>query len=224
MKKSELIVMLTYHDKTVPNAIEIFEHCADIKAKYWGFKEQGLELSKMKCLAKRMKDCGKKVFLEVVAYTPDEGLEGAKRALECGCDAVMGTVFSRKIADFCRENNLGYFPFLGKVHSRPSVLEGEISDFIEQIHCLQDEGISGFDLLGYRYTQNANLLNETVVKESNLPVCIAGSVNSIERLQEIAKINPWAFTIGSAFFDKCFGDDFAKQIDFVCDYIENYKD
>ena len=39
-------------------------------------------------------------------------------------------------------------------------------------------------------------------------------------LDEIKKLNPWAFTIGSAFFDKKFGDDFAEQIDKVCEYIE----
>ena len=39
-----LIVMLTHHDRTVPNAAEIFEACSHSRAKYWGFKEVGLPL------------------------------------------------------------------------------------------------------------------------------------------------------------------------------------
>ena len=46
----QLIVMLTYNDLTVENAREIFEECKDSKAKYWGFKEEGLPLEQMKSL------------------------------------------------------------------------------------------------------------------------------------------------------------------------------
>ena len=49
---------------------------------------------------------------------------------------------------------------------------------------------------------------------------VAGSINSYERLDEIKKINPASFTIGSAFFNQCFGSDFGAQIDTVCSYME----
>ena len=69
-KIPELIVMLTWHDKTVESAIEVFESARDAPAKFWGFKEVGLpEDSQMKILVQKMKDAGKKTFLEVVAYT-----------------------------------------------------------------------------------------------------------------------------------------------------------
>ncbi|WP_250320424.1 hypothetical protein [Streptococcus lutetiensis] len=48
-----------------------------------------------------MKACGKTTFLEVVAYSEEEGLEGAKLAHECCCDILMGTIFSDK---FQRQN------------------------------------------------------------------------------------------------------------------------
>ena len=51
-------------------------------------------------------------------------------------------------------------------------------------------------------------------------MCIAGSVNSYERLDELKDANPWAFTIGGAFFDNKFGDDFNEQINSVCEYME----
>ena len=42
-----LIVMLTYDDRTVENAYEIFEKCKYSKAKFWGFKEKPLSLNQM---------------------------------------------------------------------------------------------------------------------------------------------------------------------------------
>ena len=39
-----------------------------------------------------MKECGKTTFLEVVAYTEAECLEGAKMGVECGVDYLMGTM------------------------------------------------------------------------------------------------------------------------------------
>lgn len=38
-----------------------------------------------------MKECGKTTFLEVVAYTEAEELEGAKMAADCGCEILMST-------------------------------------------------------------------------------------------------------------------------------------
>lgn len=97
-----LIVMLTYHDVTVSNAAEVFELCKDTRAQYWGIKEEGLPLEEMQALFRRMKDCGKITCLEVVAYTEAEGLRGAEIAAACGCDLLMGTVFSDPIHAFCQ--------------------------------------------------------------------------------------------------------------------------
>ena len=33
------------------------------------------------------------------------------------------------------------------------------------------------------------------------------------------EMNPWAFTVGSAFFEEKFGSDIHEQINNVCDYI-----
>ena len=51
-------------------------------------------------------------------------------------------------------------------------------------------------------------------------MCLAGSVNSYERLDEIIDVSPWAFTIGSAFFENKFDGSFAEQIDKVCEHLE----
>lgn len=215
----ELVVMLTYNDFTVSNAAEIFEQCKNSKAKYWGFKEHPLPLEEMKWLYARMKECGKTTFLEVVAYTEAEGLAGAEMAAACGCDVLMGTTFSDKINAFCQSHSLKYMPFVGDIVGRPSVLNGTIDGMIAEAKLYLSKGVYGIDLLGYRFTGNAAALNEAFVREVNAPVCLAGSINSYARLDEVKCASPWAFTIGSAFFEHCFGDSFADQINAVCDYM-----
>ena len=167
-----------------------------------------------------MKSCGKTTVLEVVEYTEAESLEGARLACDCGFDILMGTKYFDSVNELCREKGIRYMPFVGEVSQRPSVLEGEVSDMLREAeNCLQ-KGALGIDLLGYRYKGDAYALIEEFVKKVKAPVCVAGSVDSFSRLDEIKALSPWAFTIGSAFFEKKFGEDFSAQIDRVIDYME----
>lgn len=218
-KHPELIVMLTHNDCTVENAPQIFEQCKNSKAKFWGFKEKPLPLEEMKKLYSYMKECGKTTFLEVIAYNEKECLEGAKIAVECGCDYLIGTLFFDSINEFCKKNNLKYMPFVGKITGRPSVLEGTIEGMIEEAKEYLKKGVYGFDLLGYRFTGDAALLNKEFVTKVDAPVVLAGSINSYKRLDEVKDIGTWAFTIGGAFFENKFDGTFSEQIDKVCEYM-----
>ncbi len=211
--------MLTWHDYTVENAAQVFEQCKNSKAKYWGFKEHPLPLDQMKALYAHMKECGKTTFLEVVAYSEQEGLEGARIAAACGCDVLMGTKFFDSINDYCHEHGIKYMPFVGKVTGRPSVLEGTIEGMIAEARSYIERGAYGIDLLGYRFTGDAVALNEAVVAGTGAPVCLAGSIDSYERLDQVRNAAPWAFTIGGAFFENKFGGSFVEQVNKVCDYM-----
>ena len=217
-----LVVMLTHHDRTVEQAFAVFEACKNTKAKYWGFKEEPLPLGQMKELAAYMRECGKVTTLEVVAYTEKECVEGARRAVECGVDYLMGTMYFDEVRDLCHEAGIRYMPFVGKVTGRPSVLDGTLEGMIEEASRYVEKGVDGIDLLGYRYTGDAVALNKGFVRamsELGVPVCLAGSVNSVQRLDEVKDAAPWAFTIGGAFFEHAFGKDIATQIDKVCEYM-----
>lgn len=219
MDKPFLIVMLTYDDRTVSDAYEIFDKYKNSKATYWGFKEEPLPSQRMKELYSYMKLCGKKTVLEVVAYTKSECIKGAEMAVDFGCDILMGTIFSDEVNEICRKNNIKYMPFVGQITERPSILNGSIESMISEAESYLAKGVYGIDLLGYRYTGDAFELNRQFVSRVKAPVCIAGSINSYQRLDEIKKVSPYAFTIGSAFFEKRFGQDFGKQINTVCNYI-----
>ena len=113
-------------------------------------------------------------------------------------------------------------PFVGKVTERPSILEGEASDMIKEANEYIEKGAFGIDLLGYRYTKDAFSLIKEVTNGVKGPVCVAGSVDSYDRLDEILEANPHSFTIGSAFFDNKFDGTFSEQIDKVVSYIEEH--
>jgi len=217
----ELIVMLTHNDRTVPDAIEVFESAKDSPAKFWGFKEEGLPKSKMKKLVKMMKAAGKTVFLEVVAYTEEECLEGAKIGVECGFDILMGTLYFDSIRDLAKAAGMKYMPFVGQIKGRPSILDGTIEGMVEEAKGYLEKGVYGIDLLAYRYTGDPEELAAEFVKQVPAPVCIAGSIQSFKRLDKMKEIDPWTFTIGGAFFENKFGDvSFGEQVKIVCDYMK----
>lgn len=216
----ELIVMLTHNDLTVPNAAEVFAQCKHTRALYWGFKEKGLPFTEMQALFARMKACGKTTCLEVVAYTEQECLRGAEMAAACGCDILMGTVYSDAVHAYCLTHGLRYMPFVGQITGRPSVLHGTPAGMIREAESYLAKGVDGIDLLGYRYTGDAAALNRALVAAVNAPVCLAGSVNSFVRLDEVKAAGAAYFTIGSAFFEHVFGGDIAAQINTVCGYME----
>lgn len=217
----KLIVMLTYNDRTVTDAIEVFEAAKNSQAEYWGFKEIGLPEDQMKTLVQKMKAAGKTTFLEVVDYTEEGCMEGAKVGARCGFDVLMGTMYFDSVKAIAAQAGMKYMPFVGKISGRPSILEGSIQEIIDEANNLVDtKGIAGFDLLGYRYVGDAPKLNESFVQQVRGDVCLAGSVSSMQRLDEVKATGAWAFTIGSAFFDKKFGNlSFGEQIDVVIDYM-----
>ena len=222
--RPELIVMLTWHDYTVADAATVFEHCKDTLAHYWGFKEHGLPHDEMKQLYDRMRQCGKTTLLEVVAYTEAEGLAAAEVAAECHCDILMGTKYSDTIRDYCHSHGIRYMPFVGTVTGRPSVLTGSIDDIVAEAQSLAAKGVDGIDLLAYRYTGDVSRLMRAVTESVDKPVCMAGSIDSTRRLDEVNRVGAWSFTIGSAFFEHKFGDDFADQVNFVCEHIKATED
>jgi hypothetical protein len=201
----ELIVMLTHNDKTVPDAVSIFEELKDSPVTYWGFKDIGLPRDEMVRLVDEMHTAGKKTCLEVVSLSEEEGLNGARIAVECGFSAVMGSVFFDSINEFLGGTNVEYYPFVGKVHGHPSILDGSIDEVVAQVRELQGKKVDGFDLLTYRYTGDPlRLLEEVVSAADGLPVVSAGSIDSFERIAEVRDAGAWGYTVGTAFFEKKF--------------------
>lgn len=201
---TDLIVMLTYNDKTVPNALELFNSLKTLPVKYWGFKNIGLPEEEMKSLISEMKSAGKTVKLEVVSLTEEEGLAAARLAVKLGADVLMGTKFFDSINDFLKPTPVRYVPFAGEVYGHPNLLGSSIEEIVEDVKHLEERGVDGIDLLTYRYTGDAAKLLREVVKSTNLRVVSAGSIDSYERIDQVNGAGAWAFTMGTALFEKKF--------------------
>ena len=219
--KPELIVMLTYNDQTVEDAQAIFESLKDAPVTHWGFKDVGLDVPRMEQLVKTMKAAGKVTYLEVVSLSEEEGLRGAKLAVECGFDRLMGTVFHDSINDYLKDKDVQYLPFVGEVSGHPSILSGSIESAVRQAKEMEEKGVDGFDILSYRYVGDPIALLNAVAAAVKAPVVTAGSINSFMRLEEVRDTGVWGFTIGTAFFDRSFvpDGDFRANLMAVCDWL-----
>ena len=220
--KPEFILMLTYNDKTVQDALKIFGECKDAPVTHWGFKDVGLPPDEMKTLVHLMKDEGKTTYLEVVSLSEEEGLRGAEIAVDAGFDVLMGTVFFDSILEYLKDKPIKYYPFPGHIYSHPSIMDGTIEEIVAHARFLESKGVQGMDLLSYRYVGDAPLLLREVVKATTVPIVSAGSIESYKRLAEVWQAGAWGFTIGSALFDKKFipQGSFLENTVAVCDWLE----
>lgn len=219
----KLIVMLTHNDVTVKNAGELFEENKDLPIVNWGFKDVGLEPEKMKEVCAAMKAAGKTTYLEVVTYSEEECMKGAKLAVECGFDCLMGTIYYESVMEYIKTTNLKYFPFVGKVSESPSILEGSCDFMLEQEKKYKEAGAYGIDLLGYRYVEgDPNVLSAAFIKASELPTVLAGSIGSEERMLLVKQMDPAYFTMGSALFTKNFVKDgtFRENLEAVVEFLQ----
>lgn len=221
---SNIIIMLTHNDMTVPNALDVFESCKDLPVDFWGFKDVGLEKSQMAELVGAMKAAGKTTFLEVVSYTEEACMQGAKLAVELGYDYLLGTVYYQSVFEYLAAQDIKFLPFCGQVSGSPSVLGGSIDEIIADAQSLLAKGVNGIDLLAFRHQDGAGLARE-YCKRIQAPVVVAGSINSRARIDFVNEIDPWAFTMGSALFTENFapGETFRKNLETVLKYMDGIQ-
>ena len=219
MNKPNLIVMLTWHDKTVHNAKELFLEAKDAPAKYWGCKREGISEEYLRELLTLMKENGKETFMETVAIDEETCLSTARIAAECGAQHLIGTVYYDSVKKVCDEAGMTYAPFVGL--GEDTHLHGTPAEICEKAKAVEANGVTGISLSAFRYTEGDQLeLLKTVSNAMECQMVLAGSVDSYEKL-DILKQNPklYAFTIGGAFFEHKFGDSFTEQITKVYEYI-----
>ena len=202
----KFIIMLTNHDKTVGDAITIFEKNKDAPTNYWGFKDVGIEKDKIKKLANKMKEKGKTIFFEGIKESEKECIESAKIAIECEFDYFIGPIYSDSLGKILKNSGVKFFPTCGKRKGTPRMLYGTIEETINDAKRIINLGVDGICLSVYRYMDGKpEELAEKFVKSINVPIIMSGTLNNYERLDVIKRMNPWGFTIGTAFFDDSFG-------------------
>lgn len=218
---NEFIFMLTYNDVTKSDALEIYREIRDTNLKFIGFKDIGLPIDKLKKLHSMMKKDGRTTFLEVVSATKDDTIRSTKTAMELGADYLIGGTYIDATLPLIMETDIKYFPYVGKIVDHPCKLRGSINEIVEDGKRAKEKGVDGINLLAYRYNGDVDTLL-VEMKKVGLPLLVAGSIDSYERLQKMKYLGVFAFTIGSAIFDKKFvpGGSYKDNINAVLEQVK----
>jgi hypothetical protein len=199
---AEFIFMLTHHDATVPNALEVYEEIRPLPLRYVGFKDVGQPPEVLRELTRRMHADGREVMLEVVSEHAEDERRSIEAARSIGVDWVLGGTHMREGLAILAQSGIRYCPFPGTVVGHPSVLMGSIDEIATSSREMTAQpGVHGVDLLAYRYGGDVETLVAAVVGASAGPVIAAGSVDSPERIRTLDRLGVWAFTIGGAIFE-----------------------
>jgi hypothetical protein len=219
---AKFVFMLTRGDVTVPNAIEVAKGISDSRIEFVGFKDIGLGREEYRELVGILRDCGKKIFLEVVSASKESALRSAEMARELEVDYLIGGTYFEETMGAIEGSGIKYFPYVGKVYGHPCLLGGTIEEVVEDAKAKEAGGADGVNLLAYRYGGDPRALMRAVIGAVDIPVLVAGSINSLDRVREVAELGAWAFTIGGAIFEGRFSPDgsIRAQIEAVLDALE----
>jgi NAD(P)H-dependent flavin oxidoreductase YrpB (nitropropane dioxygenase family) len=200
------IFMLTRADRTIEDAPARLPEVLDAGVRHVGFKDIGLPPATLRRLAEAIRAAGARVYLEVVSLDAASEAASARMALDLGVDVLMGGVRPDVVAPILAGSKVRYLPYPGEVVGHPCVLAGTIETTVASAaRLLATPGVHGLDLLAYRFAGDAaRLMGEVCRIASGRPVVIAGSLDSPERLEAVARSGAAAFTVGTAALDGAF--------------------
>jgi NAD(P)H-dependent flavin oxidoreductase YrpB (nitropropane dioxygenase family) len=196
--------MLTKNDLTIQNALDVFDEIKDTGVRHIGFKDIGLPMDKLKILVQRMKKQDMRTYLEVVSESEEANVKSVKSALELGVDNLIGGSYVEQTLKLMKGKKLGFFPYIGKIVGHPCLLRGSIEEIVADGKKKKAMGIDGINLLAYRYDGNVEELITSVQKAVKVPLIVAGSIDSFERVRRMKDLKVDGFTIGGAILDKKF--------------------
>lgn len=220
MSKTKLIFMLTHHDRTVPNAFEVFEEIKDTGVENVGFKDVGLPFEELKRLANMINREGLNSFIEVVSEDEESCLTAVKQALKMNVKNIIGVKREYAERAFKIVKNARFYPYVGRVIGIPEVLEGSIEEMINDAKTFEKMGVDGINLLAYRYVGDPERLMVDIIKSVSIDVIVAGSINSFERIKKVVEAGASMYTIGGAIFERRFvpGGSISDQIKAVLEF------
>lgn len=201
----DFIFMLTRHDRTVLDALDLVDTVCDQGVAHVGFKDIGVDRETMLALIERIRARGATTYLEVVSTSPESIARSLATARDIGVDCVLGGT-DLPAARAALGDLTGYFPFPGRPEGHPTRLHGT-PDLVAQ-HCAdaRQAGCGGVDLLAYRATEADPIALVRAARDAwpQGRLIVAGSVTSARQIQALAQAGVDAFTIGSAVFEGAF--------------------
>lgn len=217
--------MLTRHDRTVANCLAVLETVLPLGLKHIGFKDVGAESQTLAQLTRRIKASGATSYLEVVSETPAAALRSAEMAVALGVDRLLGGTEVAATLGLLKGSGIAYFPFPGRPIGHPTRLLGQPQDVEADCRRFLEAGAAGADLLAYRAEEADPLALVRAARKGlgTAPLIVAGSVESRQRIDDLAAAGADAFTIGTAVFDNSLDPqrpDLAAQIERVLSWLD----
>ncbi len=203
----DFIFMLTQHDRTVSNSLEIMEKIKGAGLTHIGCKEVGVNRETLRELVQAIKGAGGISYLELVGTNFEDCVDAVEMAVGAGVERLLGGLRPEALQEICK-GHIEYYPFPGVPEGHPTKLRGTPDQVAEQCRRFAEIGCPGVDLLAYRAV-DADPLDLVRAARSAMDgylIC-AGSVDSPERIRALAGAGADAFTIGSAVFDGSFAPD-----------------
>jgi len=204
----DFIFMLTHHDRTVADCLDVHQRVKSFGIRHVGFKDVGADYSTMRELTRRIKAGGCISYLEIVATDPDTALASARLGVDIGVDRMLGSTRVDEILDIVKGTPIRFYPFAGRPVGHPTKLYGSASEIADNTRRFRALGCAGIDLLAYR-AQDADPLDliKAARRAMDGELIIAGSINSPDQIRAIADAGADAFTVGSAAFERVFAPD-----------------
>lgn len=210
----DFIFMLTRQDRTITDCLRLYDEIRAVGLTHVGFKDVGVDRDTLAALTKRIRADGATAYMEVVSTSPDDALRSAKTAVDLGVDRLLGGTDVDAVMAITKGSATAYYPFPGFPQGHPTRLAGKPADVTAHCRSFMDRGCAGCDILAYRATEAEPL---ALVKAARAglgkgTLIVAGSINSLSRISEIAEAGADAFTIGSAIFDGTYKGDAGSTI------------
>ena len=226
--RTELMVMLTCNDVTVPNAYELFDSAKDLPVFDWGFKSANISDDEVVRLIKYMKENGKTTFYEVIERNKPAYQRGERLAGLAGFDCGMGMKYDADLHATLKSLGIKFCPTLGKpgcvYNGQHGVLMGTPDEIVDEgKYLLSEKGVDGITIPVFRYYQDSHALLARILKEfPDTPIFIAGSVDSFEKIDMMFDLGIAKFTMGSALINRKYNPDgdFRANLEIVANYIE----
>jgi hypothetical protein len=201
----DFIFMFTRQDQTVEDCLETLEAIKPAGVRHLGFKDVGVDGETLRELNHRIKAIGATSYMEVVSTTPEACLASARTARAIGVDRLLGGTDAEAILKILDGSGIDYLPFPGRPEGHPTKLGGTPESVARDCSRFGLLGCAGVDLLAYRAIEADPLdLVRAARGATDGYLVVAGSVDSPQRIADLAAAGADAFTIGSAAFDGSF--------------------
>lgn len=217
----DFIFMLTRHDRTIEDCLELFDLIRPLGLRHVGFKDIGVSETVLRRLTDRIRASGATVYMEVVSTSPEACLKSAETARRIGVDCLLGGTQVKEILEIVAGTNIRYYPFPGTPFGHPTKLAGSIDEVERQCSAFMAQGCAGADLLAYRAT-DADPVELVRAARRGLGqgrLVVAGSIDNMDRMRAIAAAGADAFTIGSAIFSGTYSPQKGSVISQLADVM-----